>query len=190
MNTIEIGVQEWATEDLKVTKFRNGEDIPLVTDEQSWVNLKTAAYVISPYGNYLYNWYAVNNPRRLAPEGFHVPKDEEWGELGRNYLGFHAGEDMKSSPFYTPAWDGRNSSDFSALPGGFRDGNTGAFGDLGGYGSWWSSSPTLTIAWNRGLGSGNPIILRNHLNLERWQYFNLCFGFSVRCVRNRGPFDF
>ena len=81
MNTVKIGRQQWATEDLRVTHFRNGEDIPLVKYNTEWVKLETAAYCITPKGHYLYNWFAVNDPRGLAPEGFHVPSDEEWTEL-------------------------------------------------------------------------------------------------------------
>ena len=177
MNTIKIGSQEWATEDLKVTKFRNGEDIPLVTDNEEWTTLETAAYCITPNGGYLYNWYAVNDPRGLAPEGFHVPTDAEWTELV-NYLGGEevAGAKMKSSPSDTPAWDGTNSSGFSALPGAFRFNYDGDFGSGGDSGYWWSSSAVGTYdAWGRSLYSDNDDVYRD---------FNyLWSGFSVRCLK-------
>ena len=179
MNTIKIGTQEWATEDLKVTKFRNGEDIPLVTDNDEWTQLTTAAYCISPKGHYLYNWYAVNDPRGLAPEGFHVPTDGEWTVL-ENFLGGSsvAGTKMKSSTLDTPAWDGTNSSGFSALPGGYRGSGSGYF-DLGGdYGYWWSSSANGTnYAWLRYLYSDSDAVYRDY-------YYYLRSGFSVRCVRD------
>ena len=178
MNTIKIGSQEWATEDLKVTKFRNGEDIPLVTDDEEWAKLDTAAYCISPKGHYLYNWYAVNDPRGLAPEGFHVPSDEEWTELV-NYLGGEevAGAKMKSSPSDTPAWDGTNSSGFSALPGGYRNDYDGYFYYAGYDGNWWSSSVDGTdCAWFRYLLSYLDDVFRN----DGYQRS----GFSVRCLKN------
>jgi uncharacterized protein (TIGR02145 family) len=177
MKTLKIGSQEWATEDLKVTKFRNGEDIPLVTDDDEWSELTTAAYCISPKGSYLYNWYAVNDPRGLAPEGFHVPSDEEWTDL-ENFLGGAsvAGAKMKSSPSDSPAWDGTNSSGFSALPGGFRISYFGFFDYGGYYCSWWSSSASGTeLAWYRYLNSDDDDVVR--------YYNNLRSGFSVRCLK-------
>lgn len=178
MNTIKIGSQEWASEDLKVTKFRNGEDIPLVTDDEKWIKLKTAGYCITPKGSYLYNWHAVNDPRGLAPEGFHVPSDEEWTELV-NYLGGEqvAGTKMKSSPSDIPAWDGTNSSGFSPLPGGYRNYFNGSFFNEGYLGYWWSSSANgADYAWYRNLDSDYDIVYRYD--------FYPRYGFSVRCVRD------
>ena len=171
MNTIKIGSQEWATEDLKVTKFRNGEDIPLVTDDEEWSQLTTAAYCITPKGSYLYNWYAVNDPRGLAPEGFHVPSDEEWTEL----IDVLGGEDVAGVALKTEEWNGTNSSGFSALPAGYRYYN-GYFINLGLNGFWWSSSPNGGDAIYRFLYSGYSNVNRLY-NLPR-------FGFSVRCVRD------
>ena len=140
MNTIKIGSQEWASEDLKVTKFRNGEDIPFVTDNEEWSQLTTAAYCITPKGNYLYNWYAVNDPRGLAPDGFHVPTDDEWTELTES----SGGEDIAGNVLKTQEWGGTNSSGFSALPGGYRGNYYGSFSNEGYYGYWWSSSASGT----------------------------------------------
>ena len=178
MNTIKIGSQEWVTEDLKVTKFRNGEEIPLVSDNKEWSELTTAAYCISPNGHYLYNWYAVNDARGLCPSGFHVPTDGEWTVL-ENFLGGEevAGAKMKASPSDTPPWNGSNSSGFSALPGGYRYNNNGYFNNEGFNGYWWSSSAYGTdFAWTRYLASVDDYVNR---------YFNyLRLGFSVRCVRD------
>lgn len=171
MNTIKIGSQEWATEDLKVTKFRNGEDIPLVKDSKEWAELTTAAYCTTPEGNYLYNWYAVNDPRGLAPEGFHVPSDEEWTQLTK-LLG---GEDVAGNELKSTDWDGTNSSGFSALPTGIRDDYDGCFSNFGCNGFWWTSSPSGIHAWRRGLYSGTSFFGRSY-NYVR-------YGFSVRCLK-------
>ena len=178
MNTIKIGSQEWATEDLQVTKFRNGEDIPLVTDNDEWAKLDTAAYCVTSRGNYLYNWYAVNDPRGLCPTGFHVPTDGEWTELV-NYLGGEevAGAKMKSSPSDTPAWDGTNSSGFAALPGGYRSSANGSFFSEGNFGYWWSSSADGSAsAWFCILSSDYDYVYRFTNNLR--------FGFSVRLIKD------
>lgn len=173
MNTIKIGSQEWATEDLKVTKFRNGENIPLVTDNEEWVELTTAAYCISPKGNYLYNWYAVNDPRGLAPDGFHVPTDDEWTELTELF----GGGDIAGGKLKCTNWDGTNSSGFSALPSGYRDNYGGYLGYVGVNGYWWSSSPSGSCAWGRYLYSGGSDVLRD--------YYDVRLGFSVRCIKNK-----
>lgn len=171
MNTIKIGEQEWATEDLKVTKFRNGEDIPLVKYNTKWATLETAAYYISPNGSHLYNWFAVNDPRGLAPEGFHVPSDEEWTELTERLGGKEiAGERIKVS-----SWDGTNSSGFSALPGGYRSGFNGRFFNLARVGGWWSSSRFEFFACACYLYSGNSVVGRGNTNVRS--------GFSVRCLK-------
>jgi uncharacterized protein (TIGR02145 family) len=174
MSTTTIGTQEWVTEDLKVTKFHNGEDIPLVTDNKQWSQLTTAAYCITPDGNYLYNWYAVNDSRGLAPEGFHVPSDDEWTELTKS-LG---GEDIAGKELKSTDWNGTNSSGFSASPKGFRDSNYGIFYNLGFLGYWWSATAYDThYAYSRDLTPNYSDIYRN--------YFNLQSGFSVRCIKTQ-----
>ena len=173
MKTIKIGTQEWATEDLKVTKFRNGEDIPLVTNDEEWAQLTTAGYCITPKGNYLYNWYAVNDPRGLAPEGFHVPSDEEWTQLTQS-LG---GEDVAGVAMKSEEWGGNNSSGFSALPAGSRDFSNGYFYNEGSSGDWWSSSANgADAAWYRYLFSDDDFVYRSNYYLR--------YGFSVRCLQN------
>lgn len=175
MNTIKIGSQEWATEDLEVTKFRNGEDIPLVKDNDEWRQMDSAAYCITPYGNYLYNWFAVNDPRGLAPQGFHVPSDDEWTQLTELF----GGGDIAGGKLKCTDWDGTNSSGFSALPGGYRDVHYGSFFDLGDGGFWWSSSPYFSHphAWVRTLFSGYSDVDRKIYNVRN--------GFSVRCIKTQ-----
>lgn len=84
--TITIGTQTWMAENLRTTKYRNGDDIPLVSSNNDWKNLTTPAYStydnttdlekIATYGN-LYNWFAVSNPTNISPEGWHVATDAE-----------------------------------------------------------------------------------------------------------------
>ncbi len=174
---IKIGSQTWATEDLKVTKFRNGEPIPLVTsskaDGREWARLKSAAYCITPDGNYLYNWFAVSDPRGLAPAGWRVPSDADWQKLVDELGGKEvAGEALKAA---APAWDGTNSSGFSALPAGSRSAGDGYISNRGDFGHWWSSSPDGADARSRGLFSGYSKVYRGN-NPTRT-------GFSVRCIK-------
>ena len=174
MKSIKNGAQVWMQEDLKVTHFQNGEEIPRVDDNEEWSELRSAAYCVNERGNFLYNWYAVNDPRGLAPKGWDVPSVNEFttliDELGGEFL---AGNKMKSSDSDTPAWNGTNSSGFSGLPGGYRSSN-GNFSNVVYYGYWWSSSPNYSDAWNRHLKSYDNYVYRASYDRR--------YGFSVRCV--------
>jgi uncharacterized protein (TIGR02145 family) len=151
--TVTIGSQVWMTENLNSEKFRNGDPIPQAKTKEEW---KKAGESMQPAwcyctkdsangadNNKLYNWYAVNDPRGLAPIGFHIPTDEEWSTL-QKYLGIEAAMKMKS----TSGWDsnqgnGTNSSGFTALPVGGR-GFEGTFSYIGRYVGWWSSTEDQT----------------------------------------------
>lgn len=135
--TVKIGDQWWLAENLKVTHYRNGEAIPNVTDGTQWSNLITGAYCaynndngnISTYG-LLYNWFAVDDNRNIAPAGWHVPTDEEWKQLemylgisptrvnDTNNRGTDEGNKLKSTNGWHNGGNGTNVSGFSALPGG------------------------------------------------------------------------
>ena len=184
---VKIGTQVWMTKNLDVTKFRNGDVIPEAKSAGEWKAYADAGeaawcyYENDPkngekYGK-LYNWYAVNDPRGLAPKGWHIPSDEEWTVL-RDYLGGEekTGAKMKSKTEWTEDGKGTNSSGFSGLPGGFRDGN-GPFDGIGHYGYWWSSTEDSTSnAWSRGLYYFSGNVLR--------YFHNKKDGFSVRCLRD------
>ncbi len=108
--TVTIGSQVWIAKNLEVSTFRNGDAIPQVTSDAEWEAAgknKQPAWCYydndakngTKYGK-LYNWYAVNDPRGLAPAGYHVPTDAEWTTLD-NFLGDDAGKKMKS----TSGWE-------------------------------------------------------------------------------------
>ena len=161
IETIKIGSQEWTTSNLNVSKYRNGDIIPEVKDPNKWAKLTTGAwcyYNNDPnngviYGK-LYNWYAVNDPRGLAPEGFHIPTNLELNSI----------QDLK------------DPAGFAGLPGGFcfYDGD---FYSVGNCGNWWSSSEnSATSAWNRGLYYDDGFVARD-IN-------DKAAGLSVRCLRD------
>ena len=103
--TVTIGTQVWTSKNLDVTTYRNGDVIPHVQDQEAWATLTTGAWCYynndpangTKYGK-LYNWYAVNDARGLAPQGYHIPSEAEWDTL-LHYLGgcFAADTKMKSS---------------------------------------------------------------------------------------------
>ncbi len=183
--TIKIGNQWWMAENLKVTRYRNGDAIPNVTEKRDWANLKTGAYCSYEnerehsvtYG-YLYNWFTINDQRGLAPQGWHVPSDAEWRQLS-DYLGENAGGKMKqvgTSHWQSSNEGASNESRFSALPGGYRD-NYGNSNNIGNNAYFWSSEEHYrSYAWHRYLSYDDSI-------LDRSSYNKKC-GFSVRCVRD------
>ena len=184
LNTIKIGTQTWTTKNLDVTTYRNGEVIPQVQDANAWANLRTGAWCYyenntangSSYGK-LYNWYAVNDPRGLAPNGYHIPTDAEWTIL-TTYLGGESVADtkMKSTTGWQNNGNGTNTSGFSGLPGGYRNYN-GLFSLIGSFGNWWSSSESSTnLAWCRYLQSSNGSLYRNNSFKQN--------GVSVRCLKD------
>jgi uncharacterized protein (TIGR02145 family) len=183
--TVTIGTQVWTTKNLDVSKFRNGDPIPEAKTEEEWNAFSGAREPAwcyfdndpangAKYGK-LYNWYAVNDSRGLAPEGYHIPNDAEWTTL-KNYLGNDAGNKMKSTSSWADNGNGTNSSGFSGLPGGGR-GFDGTFFSIGYYGGWWSSSENGTdVAWARLLYYLGGVAYRNDVDAER--------GLSVRCLRD------
>jgi uncharacterized protein (TIGR02145 family) len=186
-----ICCQSWMTKNLDVATYRNGDPIPKVTDNAAWAALTTGAYCY--YGNdstsyaatygKLYNWYAVNDPRGLAPMGWHIPTDFEWTTLS-NCLGGDAvaGGAMKeigTTHWQTPNAGATNISGFTGLPGGSRDYGGGTFSNIGSNGFWWSSSVYDTYgasARNRNLYYGAGGVGRSNNGLQS--------GFSVRCLRD------
>ena len=188
MPAIVIGTQQWMRENLDVLTYRNGDIIPQVTDPTAWAALTTGAWCYynndstqgNKYGK-LYNWHAVNDPRGLAPQGWHVPSDAEWTILETALGGASvAGGKMKEAGtlnWTTPNTGGNNNSGFAGLPGGNRN-YLGSFVNVGNLGNWWSSTEEDSVgAWLRYLGYNISDLLRGGAN---YKYY----GFSVRCLRD------
>jgi uncharacterized protein (TIGR02145 family) len=196
--TVLIGDQCWMMENLKVTHYRNGDPIPHVTDGGTWGGLTSGAYCnynndeghVATYGR-LYNWYAVDDSRNIAPAGWHVPTDEEWKQL-EMYLGMSQAEaddlgwrgtdeggklkESGTTHWWPPNEGATNESGFTALPGGYR-GRGGNFYDMGSHAYFWSSSEYDSFsAWSRGLGYDYSQVGRDYVDKQ--------LGLSVRCVRD------
>ena len=185
--TVVIGTQQWMEKNLDVLTYRNGDVIPQVTDPTAWAALTTGAWCWysnsadngAVYGK-LYNWYAVNDPRGLAPQGWHIPTDSDWTILG-TLLGGNAaaGGKMKTTGttrWTTPNASATNESGYAGLPGGYR-GSSGSFYGVGDGGFWWSATEDVsTNAWGR-------LLYYNDGNLNR-DGSNKHYGFSVRCLRD------
>lgn len=184
-----IGTQIWMKENLKVSQYRNGDPIPNVTEDIAWSGLTQGAFASYDnnimnevvYGK-LYNWYAAVDPRGICPAGWHTPTDAEWTALGE-YLGGNtvAGGKLKvvgTEYWRSPNGAATNESQFSALPGGFRNGG-GIFSRITYDGYWWSSTAfSATDAWDRALGFDT-----DGANLFRYGNPKQS-GFSVRCIKD------
>lgn len=179
---IKIGSQTWISKNLDVSSYRNGDPIPEVQDKEAWAILTTGAWCYyenktangTKYGK-LHNWHAVNDPRGLAPSGYHIPSDAEWTLLTDN-LGDEAGTKMKSTRGWLKNGNGANTSGFEELPGGCRNFN-GNFFDIGAIGNWWGPlESNIYSAWYHSLYSDNDNVIRN---LSQKQT-----GLSVRCIKD------
>ena len=192
--TVQIGEQLWMKENLKVTHYNNGDEIPTGYSNSEWASLSTGAYTVyndneinaDTYG-YLYNWYAIDLETGVCPEGWHVPTDDEWTILS-DYLGGSdiAGGKMKectegscpeSEYWFSPNMGATNESGFTGLPGGCRGGGSGSYLYLGGSGFFWSSTEyNSNLAWFWVPYYDTSVIYRD--------YDYKGYGSSVRCVRD------
>jgi uncharacterized protein (TIGR02145 family) len=200
--SVTIGTQIWSIKNLDVATYRNGDPIPQVTDPTQWTYLTTGAWCWynndsatygATYGR-LYNWYAVNDPRGLAPQGWHVPTNSEWDVMtkyldptvdtttttGFGGTGTDIGTQLKNTSGWNSSGNGTNSSGFAGLPGGMCNGQ-GQFVIIGNRGYWWSasqhgSSSPAQAAWWRGLEYNKSSVQRTN-TLSR-------NGVSVRVVKD------
>jgi uncharacterized protein (TIGR02145 family) len=188
-NEVQIGTQIWMTKNLNVTRYRNGDPIPQVTDPTQWRDITTGAWCYyqdntqnRPVYGRLYNWYAVSDLRGLAPAGWHIPSQSEFETL-TTYLGgmVVAGSKLKSIAGWQGVNEGAtNSTGFSGLPGGRRWYNNflnGGSTNIGIKGCFWSSTMVgSTYAYRleltEYLTSANTI----------QEYRNA--GCSVRCIKD------
>jgi len=194
--TVVIGTQEWMGTNLRTTTYRNGNPIALIGNDAAgdtaWSSANSGAYAVydtigtgyafdlNRFG-YLYNWFSVNDSRRLCPSGWHVPTDTEWTTLA-DHLGGQdiAGGLMKESGISnwdSPNTNATNESGFTALPGGSRE-LDGSYFVEGVSGNWWSStvSTDSSFAWHRYLFYTVEFLGRFEQHKRS--------GYSVRCLRD------
>lgn len=201
IETVIIGNQEWTTNNLNVSKYRNGDIIPEVKDLKKWDSLTSGAwcyYDNDPkngkiYGK-LYNWYAVNDPRGLAPEGYHIPSKTELNRL-EEYLGgmLKAGGNMKETGtlhWHSPnvlnySWPNSDQPEiknvgFNALPGYQRHGRNESWVNdyIGGSGLWWTSTEMNKLkSYSFSIRNYSSFLYSNDESLKH-------HGLSVRCIKD------
>ncbi len=196
--SVTICDQSWMSENLDVSTYRNGDPIPQVTDFSAWAGLTTGAWCYyennsanGPVYGKLYNWYAVNDPRGLAPEGWRIPGISDWNKLIKcidaeaDTTCFYciqstwAGGALKetgTAHWLSPNTGATNSTGFTAVPGGYLNHTNGACYSLGLSGSYWSSEE---------LNTGNAWLydMYNVATYIYKYYYSKKSGMSVRCIR-------
>ncbi|MCX6244403.1 MAG: fibrobacter succinogenes major paralogous domain-containing protein [Bacteroidetes bacterium] len=181
--TVKIGNQLWMAENLKTTHYRNGDAIPNVTDNSSWINLTSGAYcwynnAISNKSLYgaLYNWYAITDSRNLCPSGWHAATAADFTALN-NYLGGAVGWAGARMMAASSTNFGMNTTGFSGRPGGLRYDSNGSFYYMGEDAYW--GTPNLRY--------DNMVIVYNFDGSYSGLYMyypSRVSGLSVRCVRD------
>lgn len=191
--------QEWMTQNLRVATYRNGDAIMSGNYTPGWIepNFDGKWVHYNNDGQYewtysygkLYNWYAVNDSRKIAPAGWHVATKQEWKDLD-NYLwqsetsieaNMIIGGKLKSTGtdrWISPNTAATNLIGFTALPGGYRNGNTGEYALVGSSAYFWTStvSGDPYKAWNRALSYA-------HGQFQEGTMTKTC-GLSVRCIKD------
>jgi len=182
--SVTIGAQRWSAENLAVTRFRNGDAIPEVSDAGAWAAAGRAgrpAWI--RYGNtatpagwgVLYNFAAVTDPRGLCPAGFRVPDNRDWRQLEAALGGGKtAAASLKAATGWPTGVAGSNRSGFGALPAGFRT-QQGAF-FLG---------RRVAYFWSRDREANGTTIAHMLFDDDRPLFrieYDVAMGMSVRCV--------
>ena len=187
--TVKINGVWWMAENLKTTRYRNGDSIPNMTNGFQWATAVSGGYCnhdnnpanSDVYGR-LYNWLAVSDGRKLAPAGWHIPTSSEWQTLvdgnGGRYLAGGKLKETGNLHWITPNHGATDAVGFRALPGGNRNDAAGFF-NKGINGYWWTSTE-ITGAGSFGVHFSmytNTAYCEN-ANADKHM------GFSVRCVKD------
>ena len=191
-NEVKINNQIWMSSNLNLSRFRNGDTIFHAKTKKEW---ELASVKGIPAWCYyendtlngakrgkLYNWHAVNDPRQLAPKGWHIPLEKEWKTLEIN-LGENGGAKLKAKT----GWNENNSDnskvfDSEKLTSGFNSFQSGMRYEDGffmyktnGY-FWTKTEMDKNTAWLYYLDVKSNNVLKN--------YYNKGIGLSVRCIKD------
>lgn len=185
-DTTIIGNQIWMTKNLEVSTFRNGAVIPEAKNAKEWKSYCDAKKPCwssynwndktrQSYGKF-YNWYAISDPRKLAPKGWTIPSSSQWEELINIAGGNKAAAYLKSTTGWESDKNGNDELNFNAKPGGFCN-ETDAYQN-GTAGYWWTKS-------------SNPLNANQHYVYSMWNPMQVyknekgnSDGFNVRCIRS------
>lgn len=197
--TVKIGNQTWMTEDLSITKYNNGDNIPEALNENQWNQYgksRKGCFARLNNGTLLYNGYALKDSRGLVPDGFKIPSNDDFKILA-DFLGGGDSQSgiatlaMATYPIFVEEWVGdevtgglepveiasNGKSNFNAKMGGFiYDNGTNFQSDWNNCNFWWTSTPFEDKLYAFDIGQCSQDLGLN-------MYYPLAFGFAVRCIR-------
>ena len=194
--TVKIGNQWWMAENLRVTKFSDGQLISFIDENANdtvWSEATTPSYSAINNGQFglLYNYAVVESSLNIAPEGWHVATDEDWKALERevgmsqnesNALGWRGTIEAELlTAKNSSGWPegevlfGSDAYQFNSKPGGCRVFN-GELNLQGNTAFWWTATTDGNEAWYRYIDAGQTRIFRQHTYKG--------YGMSIRCVKN------
>ncbi len=190
--------EQWMSKNLDVSYFRNGDTIFHAKNNADWMlaqRMQIPAWIyagddstlVNDYGK-LYNWYAVIDPRGLAPEGWHVASLDEWLDLANSFGGNVIALKSKSG-WWPISKNGSNESGFNAMPSGRRLMYKQDERSLGSYGTWWT---TNSDAFEKQDINSNIYFETYPISIEidkdgepfKQSYNSAYIGMSVRCVKD------
>lgn len=186
LSEVKIGGQIWAAKNLEATTFRNGDVILEAKTKKEWTKACNESIPCWSYYKFdskngdkygkLYNIYAVNDKRGLAPMGWHIPSDAEWSLL-TDILGGEkqAGKKMKSTGGWKGNGNGNNESGFNALPSGCMGSSAFMYKDKKCY-LWSTKADYPWAAWIRIMSKGSEGVERKLLDNT--------VGLAVRCRKD------
>jgi uncharacterized protein (TIGR02145 family) len=184
--SIMIGDQEWLKDNLNTDTFLNGDLIPCAITDQEWINARLRKqpawcyYNNDPLNGRLYNWYAINDPRLIAPKGWHIPSYEEWCKL-ISVLDLIKDIDVKTRNtrlwYKSSAFTNDESLHAKNLLG-YRE-SDGEFRSANFFEGWWSS----TRLKSKSIGK-YAYFFYSFSNLVT-SSSDMGVGFSVRCVKDQ-----
>jgi uncharacterized protein (TIGR02145 family) len=190
--SVKIGNQAWMVENLNVDHFQNGDKIPEAKtaeefklagnrNQPAWCYYDCNIENEKKHGK-LYNWFAVNDSRGLAPKGWHVPSKSEWDSLKifvgteRILLQMNAALKLKSTEGWNNNGNGTNETGLTILPSGIFEHVDGKFKLMGDISSFWSNTSLGVKGYHTEIGSNNNVFAIKKDDQDN--------GYSVRCVKN------
>lgn len=188
--SVKIGDQVWMKKNLDITTYRNGDPITYIEDPDEWKGTTEGAWCVyendscneKQYG-ILYNWYAVHDPRGIAPLGWHLPTQAEYQTLSTTLGGNDiSGGKMKSTKYWSaPNAGATNSSGWSGFPSGRRNGSpseSAQFEYIGAFGWWWFNDVSF---------GGDVISVSLRYDIDDFAFAPASdkqTGYSVRCIKD------
>jgi uncharacterized protein (TIGR02145 family) len=189
-HTVTIGSQVWLAENLRTTRYQNGDTIPEHTSSGTWSYITNPRfcqynndYVAESIYGKLYNYWAVTDARNICPTGYHIPTYYEW-IIMRSAVGAASSDKLRE--FGAKHWMPTNTTatdefGFAALPGGWRP-ESGDYEKVRTNAYFWSS--THYIPSTASYPQGWIMSMSAESETAELEYVFYGTGCSVRCIKD------